>query len=75
MREREYHWVGEAMALAGRARALGVRLIGGCCGTTPAHLDAMRKALIEAPRNPRPNAETISARIAQAMAQSGSADD
>ena len=57
------------------ARDLGVRLIGGCCGTTPAHLDAMRKALIEAPRNPRPNAETISARIAQAMAQSGSADD
>lgn len=25
--------------------ALGVRLIGGCCGTTPKHIEAMRKAL------------------------------
>lgn len=57
------------------ARDLGVRLIGGCCGTTPAHLEAMRQALIEAPRSPRPNAETISARIARAMAQSGASDD
>ena len=53
------------------ARDLGVRLIGGCCGTTPAHLDAMRQALIHAPRGPRPSAETISARITRAMAQSG----
>ncbi len=29
------------------ARA-GVRLIGGCCGTTPRHIEAMRKALDEA---------------------------
>jgi len=27
------------------AAALGVRLIGGCCGTTPAHIAAMRAAL------------------------------
>ncbi len=28
-----------------RLRDLGVRIIGGCCGTTPKHIQAMRKAL------------------------------
>lgn len=32
---------------AREARALGVRLLGGCCGTTPAHIAAMRRALEE----------------------------
>ncbi|HEY6194992.1 MAG TPA: bifunctional homocysteine S-methyltransferase/methylenetetrahydrofolate reductase [Candidatus Eisenbacteria bacterium] len=30
---------------AARAVGLGVRLIGGCCGTTPAHIKAMRERL------------------------------
>ncbi|HEY6868024.1 MAG TPA: bifunctional homocysteine S-methyltransferase/methylenetetrahydrofolate reductase [Candidatus Eisenbacteria bacterium] len=30
---------------AARAIALGVRLVGGCCGTTPAHIHAMRERL------------------------------
>ena len=30
---------------AARAVALGVKLIGGCCGTTPAHIKAMRERL------------------------------
>jgi homocysteine S-methyltransferase len=30
---------------AARAVALGVRLLGGCCGTTPAHVRAMRERL------------------------------
>jgi methionine synthase / methylenetetrahydrofolate reductase(NADPH) len=30
---------------AARAADLGVRLIGGCCGTTPAHIQAMRERL------------------------------
>src|SRR5690242_21394722 len=30
---------------AARAVALGVRLVGGCCGTTPAHVKAMRERL------------------------------
>jgi methionine synthase I (cobalamin-dependent)/5,10-methylenetetrahydrofolate reductase len=30
---------------AARAVALGVRLVGGCCGTTPAHIRAMRERL------------------------------
>jgi len=49
------------------ARDLGVRIIGGCCGTTPGHLKAMRDALVSAPRGPRPTPERISARIAEVM--------
>src|SRR5262245_32778217 len=30
---------------AARAAGLGVRIIGGCCGTTPAHVSAMRERL------------------------------
>ena len=35
----------EMAALAGEFRAAGVRLIGGCCGTTPEHIAAIGKAL------------------------------
>jgi homocysteine S-methyltransferase len=41
---------------AARARALGARLIGGCCGTTPAQIAAIRAAVDEnrtAPRTAR----------------------
>lgn len=41
------------------ARDLGVRIIGGCCGTTPAHLRAMHEALETRPKGPRPSLETI----------------
>ncbi|MCX6019553.1 MAG: homocysteine S-methyltransferase family protein [Chloroflexi bacterium] len=38
---------------AKRFRALGARLIGGCCGNTPVHIAAMRQALFtEAPLDP-----------------------
>lgn len=41
-----YDMTPEAAALhAVRARDLGARLIGGCCGTTPAHIAAMATAL------------------------------
>lgn len=56
-------------AFATLARDMGVRIIGGCCGTTPAHLIAMRTALTEIPPAPRPTAETIATRIAGAMSQ------
>ena len=36
------------------ARNAGARLIGGCCGTTPAHLKAMREALDAYTPGPRP---------------------
>ncbi|MFT4012905.1 MAG: betaine--homocysteine S-methyltransferase [Paracoccus sp. (in: a-proteobacteria)] len=51
------------------ARDLGVRIIGGCCGTTPAHLAAMRAALESRPRGPRPTPDVISARIGALMAE------
>lgn len=34
-------------------QSIGARLVGGCCGTTPAHIAAMRQALDEAAANPR----------------------
>lgn len=49
------------------ARDLGIRIIGGCCGTTPRHLAAMRDALVGAPRGPKPTPDAISARIARVM--------
>ena len=45
------------------ARDMGVRIIGGCCGTTPAHLRAMRDALETRPAGPRPSLEEIAARL------------
>lgn len=37
----------------------GARIIGGCCGTTPAHLKVMRQALELHSRGPRPDLATI----------------
>ncbi|MFM2356337.1 MAG: hypothetical protein RLZZ528_2073 [Pseudomonadota bacterium] len=41
------------------ARDAGATIIGGCCGTMPDHLRAMRKALETRPRGPRPTLEDI----------------
>lgn len=41
------------------ARDCGATIIGGCCGTTPDHLRAMRTALETRPVGPRPTLETI----------------
>ena len=35
-------------------REMGARIVGGCCGTTPQHIAAMRKALDTAPRTDQP---------------------
>lgn len=45
------------------ARDCGAQIIGGCCGTTPAHLAAMRAALEATPRGPVPDLGTIEARL------------
>lgn len=45
------------------ARDLGVRIIGGCCGTMPRHLRAMREALETRPRGGRPSLELIAERL------------
>jgi homocysteine S-methyltransferase len=41
-------------SFARQAADLGVAYIGGCCGTTPAHIAAMRAALVPAAGNKRP---------------------
>ncbi|MFN4172349.1 MAG: betaine--homocysteine S-methyltransferase [Pseudorhodobacter sp.] len=53
------------------ARDAGVRLIGGCCGTMPDHLRAMREALETRPAGPRPSLD----RISQALGGFSSATD
>ena len=45
------------------ARDCGATIIGGCCGTTPAHLAAMRAALENTPPGPVPDLDTIAARL------------
>jgi 5-methyltetrahydrofolate--homocysteine methyltransferase len=45
------------------ARDLGARIIGGCCGTTPTHVRAMRSALETRPRGAAPSAEEMLARL------------
>jgi len=41
------------------ARDAGAKIIGGCCGTTPEHLRAMRAALEETPRGDAPTLDQI----------------
>lgn len=45
------------------ARDAGVRIIGGCCGTMPEHLKAMRDALENHPKGPAPTLEDIAAKL------------
>lgn len=45
------------------ARDCGARIIGGCCGTQPDHLRAMRHALETRPRADRPGLEGIAAAL------------
>lgn len=58
------------------ARDAGVRIIGGCCGTMPVHLKAMREALETRPKGPRPTLETISTTLGGfSSASDGTGDD
>ena len=58
------------------ARDAGVRIIGGCCGTMPEHLAAMRAALERTPKGPRPTLETISEALGGfSSASDGTGDD
>jgi len=58
------------------ARDAGVRLIGGCCGTMPEHLRAMRAALESRPKGPRPSLDTISQALGGfSSASDGTGDD
>ncbi len=58
------------------ARDAGVRIIGGCCGTMPEHLRAMRVALESRPKGNRPSLETIQAKLGGFSSTSdGTGDD
>jgi 5-methyltetrahydrofolate--homocysteine methyltransferase len=52
----------------------GARIIGGCCGTSAAHLVAMRRALEEHRRRPRPDLETIVAALGPLVSPPARAD-
>ncbi|MGB1715349.1 MAG: homocysteine S-methyltransferase family protein, partial [Arenicellales bacterium] len=41
------------------ARDCGARIIGGCCGTTPVHLAAMNRALLNHHPRPMPDIEAV----------------
>ena len=60
----EYDGTPDLMArYACLARGLGARLIGGCCGTKPEHLVAMRAALEAYQPGTRPGLEDIRSQI------------
>jgi len=58
------------------ARNCGATIIGGCCGTMPEHLAAMRKALEENDKGPRPALEQITDVLGPfSSASDGTGDD
>jgi methionine synthase I (cobalamin-dependent) len=60
------HYTGTPELMADYARLAldaGARIIGGCCGTSPDHLAAMRRSLETYTRGSRPAVETIEARL------------
>lgn len=58
------------------ARDAGANIIGGCCGTMPEHLRAMRAALETRPRGSRPALDEITARLgAFSSVSDGTGDD
>ena len=71
-----YHGTPELMAeYAICARAAGAQIIGGCCGTTPAHLKAMRDALDTTPLEPILTAQEIESRLGKAWANLPQSDE
>lgn len=57
------------------ARDAGVRIIGGCCGTMPEHLAAMRAALESRPKGLRPTLEAITAHLGEFSSASDGTGD
>ena len=53
---------------AARARSLGAAVIGGCCGTTPAEITAIRSA-VEADRKPRARLELAERELATSLGE------
>ena len=60
------HYTGTPELMADYARIAldaGAKIIGGCCGTSPDHLAAMRKSLESYTKGERPTVELIEARL------------
>nr|WP_319250586.1 betaine--homocysteine S-methyltransferase [uncultured Celeribacter sp.] len=57
------------------ARDAGATIIGGCCGTTPEHLRAMKDALETRPRGPRPTLDQIAEALGGFSSASDGTDD
>jgi methionine synthase I (cobalamin-dependent) len=60
------HYTGTPELMADYARIAfdaGAKIIGGCCGTSPEHLAAMRKSLESYTRGERPSVELIEQRL------------
>ncbi|MGV6806220.1 MAG: betaine--homocysteine S-methyltransferase [Ruegeria sp.] len=61
---------------AAMARDAGATIIGGCCGTMPAHLREMRKALDTSARGSRPTLDQITSALGPfSSASDGTGDD
>lgn len=61
---------------AAMARNCGATIVGGCCGTTPAHLEKMREALDTRPVQPAPSLDAIVEALgAFSSASDGTGDD
>lgn len=56
------------------ARNCGAKIIGGCCGTTPEHLRAMREALEIRPKGDRPSLDDITAALGTFSSESDGTD-
>jgi 5-methyltetrahydrofolate--homocysteine methyltransferase len=72
----QIHYPGtpDLMAIyAGLAIDAGARIVGGCCGTTPAHLAAMRRALDSHRPGPRPDVTRIVAALGPLVARPAAA--
>ena len=55
-------------AYAGLAVDAGARIVGGCCGSTPAHLAAMRRALDAHDAGGRPDLDQVVAALGPLVA-------
>ncbi|MEP1443040.1 MAG: betaine--homocysteine S-methyltransferase [Hyphomicrobiales bacterium] len=64
--------MGDYVAMAADA---GVRIIGGCCGTAPEHIAAMRQSIDNYVASERPTIETITAKIGELVAPPASNDE
>ena len=63
--------MGDYVAMAADA---GVRIIGGCCGTTPEHIAAMRESIDNYEASHRPTIDEITTKIGALVAPPASND-